>query len=108
MRVMAQQFPAPRDLQADRARGVLRIIWPDRTDALEFRYLRGECGCAQCVNEWTGERMLDPAMIPENISIERMELVGNYAVRLYWSDGHQTGLYTWQRLREMKPPGSAP
>ncbi|HEX6960546.1 MAG TPA: DUF971 domain-containing protein [Lacipirellula sp.] len=101
---MSSQTPMPRDLQADRAQGVLHIVWSDRTDALPFRYLRNECGCAQCVNEWTGERMLDPATVPADISIERMELVGNYAVRIYWTDGHYTGLYTWERLRALEPP----
>jgi DUF971 family protein len=98
---MNSQTPAPRDLQAVRSEGLLRVVWHDRTDALNFRYLRGECGCAQCVNEWTGERMLDPETIPPDISIERMELVGNYAMRIYWSDKHYTGLYTWERLREL-------
>lgn len=31
------------------------------------------------------------------------ELVGNYAIRIKFSDGHQTGLYTWQYLREIDP-----
>lgn len=101
---MNQQTPSPRDLQALRTERVLRVVWSDREDAFPFRYLRGECGCAQCVNEWTGERMLDPAAIPADILIERMELVGNYAVRIYWTDGHFTGLYTWERLRELRAP----
>ena len=99
---MTKQTPAPRDLKALSGERVLRVVWSDREDSLPYRFLRGECGCAQCVNEWTGERMLDPATIPETIAIERMELVGNYALRIYWSDGHATGLYTWERLREMR------
>jgi DUF971 family protein len=98
---MNSKASAPRDLQALRSERELRITWTDCTAALPFRFLRGECGCAQCVNEWTGERMLDAATIPADILIERMELVGNYAVRIYWSDGHLTGLYTWERLREL-------
>ncbi len=101
---MNQQTPSPRDLQALRNERVLRVIWSDREDAFPFRDLRGECACAQCVNEWTGERMLDAAAIPADIVIERMELVGNYAVRIYWSDGHFTGLFTWERLRELRTP----
>jgi DUF971 family protein len=96
---MNPQSLAPRDLKAVRTDRVLRVVWADRADAFPFRFLRGECACAQCVNEWTGERMLDHATIPPDISIERMELVGNYAVRIYWTDGHYTGLYTWERLR---------
>jgi DUF971 family protein len=94
----------PRDLKAVRDAGVLRVEWSDRQDALPFTFLRGECQCAQCVNEWTGQQILDPTTIPADISIERMELVGNYALRVYWSDGHQSGLYTWDRLRAFKPP----
>jgi DUF971 family protein len=101
---MTSNPSSPRDLQAVRSDAVLKVMWTDREDALPFRFLRGECGCAQCVNEWTGERMLDPTSIPQDISIERMELVGNYAVRIYWTDGHFTGLYTWDRLRQMRPP----
>jgi len=97
--------PTPRDLKALRDARVLRIVWADREDAFPFTFLRAECQCAQCVNEWTGERMLDPAKIPVDISIDRMELVGNYAVRVYWSDGHQSGLYTWERLRQLTSPG---
>lgn len=93
--------PAPRDLQANRTERILRIVWGDREDQLPFRFLRGECQCAQCVNEWTGARILDPATVPEDISIELMELVGAYAVRIHWSDGHQSGLYTWERLRKL-------
>ncbi len=94
----------PRDLQALRSERVLRVVWNDGTRDFPFVFLRGECQCASCVNEWTGERMLDPAMLPGDIAIERMELVGSYAVRVYWSDGHQSGLYTWERLRELMPP----
>lgn len=93
--------PTPRDLKALRDERVLRIVWADRDDLLAFRFLRGECQCAQCVNEWTGARILDPATVPEEISIEQMELVGAYAVRIHWSDGHQSGLYTWERLRKL-------
>ena len=91
----------PRDVKASRQERVVRVLWPDREDVLPFVLLRAECQCAHCVNEWTGERILDPATIPADISIERMELVGNYAVRVYWSDGHQSGLYTWERLRTL-------
>lgn len=93
--------PAPRDLQALRSEGVLRIVWPDREDRLPFRFARGECQCAQCVNEWTGARILDPETVPLDITVEQMELVGAYAVRIHWSDGHQSGLYTWERLRKL-------
>lgn len=91
----------PRDIRAVRAEGLLAISWADRQAQLPFHLLRSECQCAQCVNEWTGERMLDPALIPPDISLDKMDLVGGYAVRIHWSDGHNSGLYTWEQLSDL-------
>jgi len=91
----------PADIRALSDEGVLNISWADRQADLPFVFLRGQCACAQCVNEWTGEQILDPASIPTDIKIEQLELVGSYAVRVRWSDGHNSGLYTWERLREL-------
>jgi DUF971 family protein len=91
----------PTNLQALREQHSLRITWGDGEHDLPFVYLRQQCECAHCVNEWTGERILDPRSVPADISIEKMDLVGNYAVRVVWSDGHNSGLYTWSRLREL-------
>jgi DUF971 family protein len=93
--------PAPRDIQVDRAAGTLAVAWADLRHVFRLAQLRGCCDCAHCVNEWTGERLLDLATIPPDIVIERLELVGNYAIRPYWSDGHSSGLFTWQRLRSL-------
>lgn len=91
----------PTNLQALREEGVLRITWPDTQADFLLAFLRRQCECAHCVNEWTGEQILDPASVPDDIVIQKMDLVGNYAVRLEWSDGHNSGLYTWKRLREL-------
>lgn len=91
----------PTDISANRALGSLSISWADRRDEHSFAELRKQCQCAHCVNEWTGERILDPSTIPDDIAIEKMEPVGGYAVRIHWSDGHSSGLYTWERLRKL-------
>ena len=54
-----------------------------------------------CRNEWTGERILDPSSIRPDLSLEGMEGIGNYAVRLGWNDGHSSGLYTWETLQRL-------
>ena len=95
------QTPVPTDIQAAREQGHLLVTWPQHQAGLPFVTLREQCECAHCVNEWTGERILDPTTIPADIFIERMELVGGYAVRIHWSDGHCSGLYTWEKLWEM-------
>lgn len=91
----------PTDISASREHATLTITWPDRQDQHRFVQLRGHCTCAHCVNEWTGERILDPASIPRDITIVNLEPVGSYAIRIHWSDGHNSGLYTWERLREI-------
>jgi DUF971 family protein len=78
------------------------IRWADgaesRFDAL---VLRRACACASCVNEWTGERMLDPATIPDSIQIEYIGIVGRYALNFRFSDRHETGIYSFKYLREL-------
>ena len=91
----------PADISALREKRVLAVRWEDRQDEIAFFALRTLCQCAHCVNEWTGERILDPANVPSDIVIEKMEPVGGYAIRVHWSDGHNSGLYTWVRLREI-------
>ena len=80
----------------------LRITW---ADDCECRYraaeLRRACPCAQCVNEWTGERMLKPDAIPEELEIKDLSIVGRYALNFRWTDGHETGIYSFRYLREL-------
>ena len=93
---------SPTDIRADRPQGRFEIAWADgRVDRIGFRTLRGDCPCANCVHEFTGERLLDPADVPESIAPLGVELVGNYAIKVRWSDGHDTGLYTWGHLRRL-------
>ena len=78
----------------------LAITWGDgHVSAYPLRYLRQQCPCAVCVDEWTHERRLDAAAIPDDIHILSISPVGNYAVRFDWSDGHNTGIYAFDRLR---------
>ena len=89
----------PSNIRAFSGDQTLELTWPDdRVDSLPYRYLRGECPCATCRDEWSGERILDPSSIREDIKLEGMEPIGSYAVRLVWNDGHSSGLYTWETL----------
>jgi DUF971 family protein len=94
---VASEPPEAIDLTA---RNEVQIQWrggPQVT--IPFKRLRDLCPCADCVEEGTGRKLLDPSAIPEDIRPERIEAVGNYAVQFFWSDGHSTGLYTWATLR---------
>ena len=62
------------------------------------RMLRLACHCATCRDEFTGRELLDSASVPEDISPVKLSLVGNYAIKILWSDGHDTGIYTYEYL----------
>ena len=80
----------------------VQIIWADDKEC-DYRAadLRRACPCAQCVNEWTGERVLKPETVGDEIQIRDLSLVGRYAINFRWSDGHETGIYSFRYLREL-------
>lgn len=93
---------APEALRAVLAEQAIEIRWNGGLMAkIPFRELRGLCPCANCVNELTGERIFFADQASQDIRPKKMELVGNYATRIHWSDGHHTGLYTWDYLKEL-------
>ena len=78
----------------------LRILWPGGAEVtIPPLRLRDLCPCAGCVEEGTGRKLLETSTIPADIRPLRLEGVGNYALRIYWSDGHETGIYSWETLR---------
>jgi DUF971 family protein len=82
----------------------VRITWQDGHEGIyPARFLRLQCPCASCVDEVTGERRLTAAMVPQDVKPLGIQLVGRYAMTIQWSDGHTTGIYAFDRLREMCP-----
>lgn len=67
------------------------------------RELRLACPCAACVEEMTGRPLLDPARVAGDIQPSSIALVGAYGLRIQWSDGHGTGIYTFQMLLKNCP-----
>jgi DUF971 family protein len=96
------RFMVPTRIRPDADRRLLLIDWPNGpTCELPLRPLRAACRCALCVDEFTGERLIYEDGIPPDIAVQSLRLVGNYALRIHWSDGHSTGLFTWERLAEL-------
>ena len=78
----------------------LAITWADGARSeFDVRALRLACGCAQCVDEWSGAERLDPDQVPADVHPLRIEGVGRYALQIDWSDGHSAGIYPFRRLR---------
>ena len=82
--------------------GAVTIKWTDGTvTTVSAKYLRVNCACAECVEEWTNRKLLDPATVSANIQAEDYLMVGKYAVQFLWSDGHYTGIYPFDMLRSL-------
>ncbi len=82
----------------------IRIIWSDGHQGLyPHVYLRENCRCASCIHEWSGERLIRAGSIPEDIAPTEIRAVGNYAISIHWSDGHDTGIYPFDFLKEICP-----
>ncbi len=84
----------------------LNIEWQDgKNFLLPLNYLRDNCPCAQCTTGEKGQSKFDK-WIQSSLSefrykLNKVELVGNYAIRLVWADGHDAGLFRWEYLREL-------
>ncbi|HIF91654.1 MAG TPA: DUF971 domain-containing protein [Myxococcales bacterium] len=84
----------------------LSIIWADGIESLiDVRALRLACGCANCVDEWSGDALLAPHSVPSDIAPVGIQSVGRYAIQIDWSDGHSTGIYPFERLRKLADDG---
>ena len=82
----------------------LEIRWGDgHLSGYSVVMLRRACCCAACVNEWTGTRILRPEEVPEDVRPVRIQPVGRYAVNIQWSDGHGSGIYSFDYLRRLCP-----
>jgi DUF971 family protein len=83
----------------------IRIQWEEQGHVGVYlaRFLRLACGCAACVEEMSGEVLLDPASVGEDIRILGVRLVGQYALYFAFNDGHGTGIYPYDRLLELCP-----
>jgi len=98
---MKDMNAAPKEIE--NAGGVrLRIVWDDGHESiLPFRLLRQNCPCAGCRDEWTGRPILDPVSVPQDLKAEKASLVGNYAITFQFSDGHSTGIFSFETLRKL-------
>jgi DUF971 family protein len=80
------------------------IFWNDgHVSSYATWYLRENCPCASCVEELTGRRMIVQGSIPGNLERTDVHPIGNYALGFTFSDGHYTGIYTFDFLRRICP-----
>ena len=102
---MTNSPPSPSIIPAEIGRANehdIKIIWKDQSENIyPARELRIKCPCANCKEEMTGRPLIKDNLIPQDVHPVSINLVGRYAIRIDWSDGHNTGIYTFENLRTM-------
>lgn len=92
----------------------LEITWSDgNKQFLSSKLLREACPCATCLEARGDVRHQKPlsaarnklqvikATVDEALNLKQVSLVGNYAIELLWGDRHNTGIYSFELLREL-------
>jgi len=92
--------PWPIELRLDKDKRVLTVSYEDgQSFALPAELLRVFSPSAEVQGHSPDQRVTVAGK--KNVGIARIEPVGNYAVRIVFTDGHDTGLYVWEYLREL-------
>ncbi|MGH6989592.1 MAG: gamma-butyrobetaine hydroxylase-like domain-containing protein [Stellaceae bacterium] len=90
----------PVEIRLKRAEKILEIAFDDgNTYRLPAELLRVESPSAEVKGHSPDQRQLVPGA--KDVGILRLESVGNYAIRIVFDDGHDTGLYSWPYLYEL-------
>ena len=83
------------------------IVW---SDGKETRYdaarLRRSCPCASCRDEWTGAKLLNEGDISDELTFSTISIVGRYSLNFHFSDGHDTGIFSFEYLSNLPEPTS--
>ena len=94
---MSSEGPRPTDIKLHRASRVLELVFDDGSRfKLPCEYLRVYSPSAEVRGHGPGQEVLQVGK--ENVNITAIEPVGHYAVKLYFDDGHSTGIYSWDWL----------
>jgi len=99
----------PRDLvptsyELEELQHELHLSWSDGHESVfGYEALRRVCPCAWCAGEgdYPGNMTPTAALTEQQITLYELQMVGRYGLTPIWGDGHKTGIYTYERLRNM-------
>ena len=95
-----RNVPLPTDIKLRTRSRILDVRFDDDSSfELPFEYLRVFSPSAEITGHGSGEGILQTGK--EEVRISGIEPIGNYALRLIFDDGHNTGLYSWAVLHEL-------
>ena len=89
----------PSKINLNKAKTVLTVTFDDIDYALSAEFLRVYSPSAEVVGHGPGQETLQVGK--ENVTIKNIQPTGNYAVVLFFSDGHDTGIYSWSHLNKL-------
>ena len=90
----------PSEIRVDKAKTTLTVTFESgERFSLPAEYLRVESPSAEVQGHAAHQKQIVPGK--KNVKIAKLEEVGNYAVRIIFDDGHDTGLYSWDWLFEL-------
>jgi DUF971 family protein len=93
-------MPVPTEIRLDRAARVLHVTFDDgERYSLPAEYLRVESPSAEVKGHGPDQRIILGGK--QLVGIGAVQPVGHYAVRLVFDDGHDTGIFSWDYLREL-------
>ena len=100
MAVMEKDTPIPVEIKLRKQSRVLEISYEDgQTYSLDFEYLRVYTPSAEARGHGPGQETLQTGK--RNVTLDGIEPVGTYALKLVFSDGHDSGLYSWDLLHNL-------
>ncbi|MFZ9872104.1 MAG: gamma-butyrobetaine hydroxylase-like domain-containing protein [Steroidobacteraceae bacterium] len=100
MSAVTANHPTPTEIRLRKQSQVLEVAFDDtQRYTLPFEYLRVHSPSAEVQGHGPGQETL--VLGKQKVMITAVEPVGQYAVRLVFDDGHDTGLYTWKYLYEL-------
>ncbi len=89
----------PKDIKLLNKSRLMELVYDDHSCRLSFEFLRIHSPSAEVKGHSPSQSTLQLNKV--NVSIERVELVGSYAIRIIFDDGHETGLYSWEYLEHL-------
>ncbi|MTI87543.1 MAG: DUF971 domain-containing protein [Balneolaceae bacterium] len=103
-----EQSTTPKSIEVSNKDQVLEITWSDdQTSVYPLFGLRKNCPCVTCRGGHGSMGDFEPESFfeddPSRIEIRDIEQVGNHAIKITWSDGHNSGMYQWETLRWLDP-----
>lgn len=95
-------YPHPTAFEYIKDQHLLRITFSDdKTFDYDTMILRGYCPCAHCQGHGSRPLQWIEPKYPTQIEVSDITQVGNYAACIAWADGHNTGVYSFEYLREL-------